>query len=211
MTRWSDDDQYADASAYFARRAELVVSVGPRLEPGDTVLDLACADGRLAEFLAPYGIDYRGVDTVPELVKQARAHGIEAEVGDLNDYVPPNPVSTEVARGLLPATVPHQDAAADAGRTALLVAALGGRRDFLLLGTRDYLHQDYRRSAMPESLDLVDWLRGHGLAAFVSGAGPTVLVLADSVSVRTDDLATYCPDGWEHHMLLLADEGVRVI
>ena len=93
MTRWSDDDQYADAPAYFARRAELVVSVGPRLEPGDTVLDLACADGRLAEFLEPYGIAYRGVDAAPEHVEQARAHGVEAEVGDLNDYVPPEPVT----------------------------------------------------------------------------------------------------------------------
>ena len=93
MTRWSDDDQYADAPAYFSRRAELVVSVGPRLEPGDTILDLACADGRLAEFLKPYGIAYRGVDAAPEHVEQARAHGVEAEVGDLNDYVPPKPVT----------------------------------------------------------------------------------------------------------------------
>ncbi len=93
MTRWSDDDQYADVRAYFARRAELVVSVGTRLARGDTVLDVACADGRLAEFLAPYGIGYRGIDTVPAMVEQARAHGIEAEVGDLNDYVPPEPVT----------------------------------------------------------------------------------------------------------------------
>ena len=93
MKRWSDDDQYADVAAYFSRRAELVVSVGPRLERGDTVLDVACADGRLAEFLAPYGIAYRGLDTVPEMVEQARAHGIEAQVGDLNDYVPPEPVT----------------------------------------------------------------------------------------------------------------------
>ncbi len=93
MKRWSDDNQYADALAYFARRAELVVSVGPRLETGDTVLDVGCADGRLAEFLEAYGIGYQGLDTVPEMVEQARAHGIEAEVGDLNDYVPPEPVT----------------------------------------------------------------------------------------------------------------------
>ena len=42
-------------------------------------------------------------------------------------FVPPTPVATEVARGLLPATVPHADAAANAGRAALLVAALAGR------------------------------------------------------------------------------------
>ena len=79
--------------------------------------------------------------------------------------------------GCCPSTVPHADAAADAGEAALLVAALGGRPDQLWRATRDYLHQDYRRPAMPASLDLVDRLRADGLAAVVSGAGPTVLVL----------------------------------
>ena len=92
MTRWSDGE-YADVEAYLSRRAALVVSVGTPLVPGDTVLDVACADGRLAEFLAPYGIGYRGLDTVAAMVEQAHAHGIEAEVGDLNDYVPPEPVT----------------------------------------------------------------------------------------------------------------------
>ena len=91
--------------------------------------------------------------------------------------MPPEPLSTEVARGLLPSTVPHADAAADAGKAALLVAALAGRPDQLWRATRDYLHQDYRRPAMPASLGLVDRLRADGHAAVVSGAGPTVLAL----------------------------------
>ena len=59
-------------------------------------------------------------------------------------FVPADGVTTSVARGLLPETVPHADAAADAGRAALLVAALAGRPEHLLLATRDYLHQEYR-------------------------------------------------------------------
>ena len=47
-------------------------------------------------------------------------------------FVPPDGVATEVARGLLPATVPHADAAANAGRAALLVAALAGQPELLL-------------------------------------------------------------------------------
>ena len=125
-------------------------------------------------------------------------------------FVPPDPLSTEVARGLLPATVPHADAAADAGRTALLVAALGAAPEHLLTATRDYLHQDYRRPAMPASLDLVDRLRAGGRAAVVSGAGPTVLVLADSTEVSAGELAAGIPEGWEHHVLLVAKEGVRL-
>jgi homoserine kinase len=93
--------------------------------------------------------------------------------------VPDRHLSTDAARALLPDLVPHRDAAANAGRAALLVEALTRRPDLLLAATEDRLHQDYRRAAMPESLDLVDRLRATGLAAVVSGAGPSVLVLAD--------------------------------
>lgn len=122
-------------------------------------------------------------------------------------FVPPEPVSTEVARGLLPAEVPHADAAADAGRTALLVAALAGQPEHLHLATRDFLHQEYRRPAMPESLALVDRLRADGVAAIVSGAGPTVLAFADGVS---GTLTARCPAGWQVHELAVDRDGVRV-
>lgn len=123
-------------------------------------------------------------------------------------FVPPTPVATEVARGLLPAQVPHADAAADAGRTALLVAALAGRPEHLLRATRDYLHQDYRRPAMPDSLALVDALRADGVPAIVSGAGPTVLAFVDASTAGT--LLARCPDGWAAHHLGVDPEGARL-
>ena len=151
--------------------------------------------------------------------------------------VAPSSVRTEKARGLLPDVVPHRDAAANAGRSALLVAALcflggddppqtppdrggaarppvppgppdhggaarppvppgppdrggappppvppdrGAARPPVPLGvlldaTEDWLHQDYRASAMPETHTLVARLRAAGLPAVVSGAGPSVL------------------------------------
>jgi homoserine kinase len=123
--------------------------------------------------------------------------------------VPPTPVSTELARGLLPAQVPHADAAADAGRTALLVAALAGQPEHLFLATRDYLHQEYRRSAMPESLALVDALRAEGVPAIVSGAGPTVLAFTDG-RAAAEPLLARCPPGWAAHHLAVAREGARM-
>lgn len=123
--------------------------------------------------------------------------------------VPPTPVSTEVARGLLPAGVPHADAAADAGRTALLVAALAGQPEHLLRGTRDYLHQDYRRPAMPESLALVDALRADGVPALVSGAGPTVLAFTDATGAA--GLLGRCPDGWSAHHLTVDRDGALIV
>ena len=89
--QWSEH-AYADARAYLAHRAALVAELGPRLEAGDTVLDLACGDGALADFLPP-GIGYRGVDASEAMVAEARRRGREAVVGDLNDYAPPGPVA----------------------------------------------------------------------------------------------------------------------
>lgn len=96
--------QYADAASYLSHRASLVVSLGPALEPGDEVLDLACGDGGLGEALLEYGLRYRGVDSTPEMVAGARRRlGERAtlEPGDLNDYVPPSPVAaTTVFRAI---------------------------------------------------------------------------------------------------------------
>ena len=92
--------------------------------------------------------------------------------------IAPAPVRTDVVRGLLPEVIPHRDAAANAGRSALLVAALtqpGTGPDVLLDATRDWLHQDYRASAMSPTHALVGSLRAAGLPAVVSGAGPSVL------------------------------------
>jgi homoserine kinase len=123
-------------------------------------------------------------------------------------FVPPTAVSTQVARGLLPAEVPHADAAADAGRTALLVAALAGQPEHLVRATRDYLHQQYRRPAMPDSLDLVDRLRADGVPAVVSGAGPTVLAFTDAAGAAA--LQERCPAGWVRHRLEVETTGARL-
>ncbi len=129
-------------------------------------------------------------------------------------FVPPYALSTEFARSLLPDAVPHADASGDAGRAALLVAALGGAPEHLHLATRDYLHQDYRRAAMPESLDLVDRLRNDGVPAVVSGAGPTVLAFcADGVPGLGDaqELLGRCPKSWRALALEVDRAGARVV
>lgn len=121
--------------------------------------------------------------------------------------VPPFEVSTEKARGLLPDTVPHADAAANAGRAALLVHALARRPDLLLDATADRLHQHYREPAMPATSDLVTALRAQGLAAVVSGAGPAVLVLATGDAAgRVRALA----DGWDVRALHVDTRGAVV-
>jgi homoserine kinase len=123
-------------------------------------------------------------------------------------FVPPDAVETTVARGLLPATVPHADAAASAGRAALLVAALSNDPELLLAATEDRLHQDYREPAMPATLDLVRKLRGEGLPAVVSGAGPSVLVF--TTEEQQAGVAARSPAGWQALVTSIDTDGARV-
>jgi Methyltransferase domain len=92
---WTDR-AYADARSYLAHRADLVVGLGPRLDPGDEVLDLACGDAGLGELLLERGLRYRGVDSTPEMVAAARSRlgdRVSVDEADLNDYEPPAPVA----------------------------------------------------------------------------------------------------------------------
>ena len=93
--RWSEE-AYADSVAYLRHRAELIVALGHPLEPGDRILDLACGDAGLADFLRPY--EYIGVDASEEMVRAARARGARVELADLNDYEPPEPVAATTVR-----------------------------------------------------------------------------------------------------------------
>src|SRR5690348_12649589 len=116
-------------------------------------------------------------------------------------FIAPEPVSTKVARGLLPASVSHADAARNAGRAALLIAALTAHPDALIDGTEDKLHQDYRGPAMPGTRDLVTRLRAAGVPAVVSGAGPSVLAFltenpVQDVLKRLDSMAAETGIDW---------------
>jgi homoserine kinase len=91
--------------------------------------------------------------------------------------VAPGAMATHEARAALPASVPHADAAANAARGALLLAALTSDPSVLFDATEDYLHQRYRAAAMPATADLLARLRRAGVAAVMSGAGPSVLAL----------------------------------
>lgn len=85
---------------------------------------------------------------------------------------------TRTARAALPTRVAHTDAVLQASRSGLLVHALSHAPELLLDATQDWLHQEYRRAAYPTSMAAVDLLRSLGHAAAISGAGPSVLVLA---------------------------------
>jgi homoserine kinase len=122
--------------------------------------------------------------------------------------VPAAPLATEAARQVLPAVVPHAEAAKNAARSALLVALLTGAGlaragltpDLLLDATQDFLHQPYRESSMRATADLIGTLREAGIPAVLSGAGPAALALTVSgVTPGPDAVAAVADEsgpGW---------------
>ncbi|WP_345802004.1 homoserine kinase [Microbacterium sp. AZCO] len=128
-------------------------------------------------------------------------------------FVPGFTMSTKLARSLQPTQVPREDAVFNVSRSALLIAALTQSPELLLAATEDKLHQNYRASAMPDTDRLVRTLREHGFAAVVSGAGPSVLVLADGPGQRLEaaEVARTASDTpWEALMLAVDFKGGTV-
>jgi homoserine kinase len=127
--------------------------------------------------------------------------------------VAPEPMATSEARRLLPERVPFAVAAHTGARSAMLALALAGDAELLLPATEDLLHQPGRLARTPPAAELLERLRGSGHAAFVSGAGPSLLVLcprpaADgALADATEAVAATGAQGWRVRRLELARTG----
>jgi homoserine kinase len=141
----------------------------------------------------------------PPQVLRVDAHADLAPVA----FVPATRSSTRKVRAMLPDTVPFADAAANAGRAALLSSALSSAPQLLFAATEDRLHQQYRAPAMPRTAKLVMSLRGSGVPAVVSGAGPTVLALVSATDAEA--VAGQVPKGWSVLPLQVDRDGARVV
>ncbi|MFM9015378.1 MAG: homoserine kinase [Candidatus Nanopelagicus sp.] len=162
---------------------------------------------------------FYGGATIAWIEKSVSVNGISTEVGKavslkVDDrikallLIPANQLATTKARKLLPENIPHQDAVLNSSRSALLVHALAERPDLLFTATEDLLHQRYRESAMPKTIALVEKLRGAGLAAVVSGAGPSVMVLYSNSEDEIDQVASLAP-GFNALKLEIAKTGAQ--
>ena len=126
--------------------------------------------------------------------------------------VPEFTMSTELARSLQPSEVPHEDAVFNVSRTALLIGAMTQSPELLFEATEDKLHQNYRGEAMPATRDLIRELREAGFPAVVSGAGPSILVLANGPAERlaAADLVQEKHSDWRTLLLAIDTKGATV-
>ena len=143
---WSERE-YANANAYLSHRAELVRSLGPALRAGDVVLDLACGDGALADYLPDQR--YLGVDASEEMVAAGRERGRHLVRADLNDYIPSEPVhATTIFRAIYYAR----------DRRALFahVASYTERKLVFDLNPRQYRLDDVRADLRAAGFDVLE-------------------------------------------------------
>ena len=126
-------------------------------------------------------------------------------------YVPEKHLATSKARKMLPEAIPFADAVRNTTNAALLGHALTLRPDLLFMATEDFLHQSYRADAMPESFALVNKLRAAGVAAFISGAGPTVLALHTGDQSEVEELKVAGGSGFTAHPLEIASQGASLL
>ncbi|HWR47442.1 MAG TPA: homoserine kinase [Pseudonocardiaceae bacterium] len=175
-------------------------------KPDGAVLDLAAgfdghADNAGASLLGGLAISWRDEQSFRAIRLEPHPDLVPVLL------VPEETSATKVTRGLLPAEVPHSDAAFTAGRAALLVHALTAAPQLLLAATEDRLHQPYRRTAYPATGRLVDALRAAGVPAAVSGAGPTVLAFPTRGELPTVVHTT----GFARYQLDVARDGAVVV
>ncbi|CAN2178161.1 ThrB Homoserine kinase [Candidatus Nanopelagicaceae bacterium] len=126
-------------------------------------------------------------------------------------YIPAKALATSKARKMLPESIPFADAVRNTTNAALMGHALTTRPDLLFTATEDFLHQSYRAEAMPESYALVQKLRGAGVAAFISGAGPTVLALHTADQREVEELKLAGGKAFEGTPLEIASRGATLL
>jgi homoserine kinase len=126
-------------------------------------------------------------------------------------FIPAASLATKKARAMLPESVPFAEAQRNSTNTAILTQALTLRPDLLWRATEDFLHQKYRQEAMPASFALVTKLRAAGVAAFISGAGPTVLALHTSDQEEIEQLMRAGGAKFEAQNLEIASRGASLL
>jgi homoserine kinase len=126
-------------------------------------------------------------------------------------FIPSSAVATSKARKLLPESIPHSEAIANSTRAALLVHALAGQPNLLYAATEDFLHQKYRQEVMQKSFTLMSKLRSAGVAAFISGAGPSVLVLHSAGAREIAEMSLLAEDGFAVQEFEVSPRGAEIV
>lgn len=131
--------------------------------------------------------------------------------------IPQNTLSTRESRAVLPKQVSFEDAVFNVGKSSLLVAALiQGKLETIPFGIQDRLHEPYRIKLMDSLESFFVKCKSENLNnIFLSGAGPTVILLAENEEANKEkifrNIAHEMEDEWEIKVLEGNNTGARVL
>lgn len=194
---WFDFDLVPGRGLGFSAAARAAGAVLGRLHCGDQ-LD----DARHNAYEVVFDLEGHGDNAAPSVygglfvIAGDLAHPVAAELpGAVICWVPESETPTDESRACLPDVVSRSDAVFNLGRVGLLMSALyEGNGRLLRRATEDRLHQPSRLAAAPASADaLAAALEAGALAAWLSGSGPTIAVVAATDEV--DQVAAALPAG----------------
>lgn len=112
-------------------------------------------------------------------------------------------LATKKARAALPTSIPHADGVFNVGRVALLVTALAnGNLNLVKVACEDKLHEPYRGNLIADYYNIIQKGKSlNPLGIFLSGAGPTIMVLLKDDDVDfSKNIASYLntlENSWE--------------
>ena len=105
---------------------------------------------------------------------------------DITVCIPDFELSTSIARSVLPAEVPMQDAVFNTKHLGMLIQAINTQDEKLMkIALKDKLHQPYREKLVPGMKEIMNALKHEEgvLGCVLSGAGPTLLVISHKYDV----------------------------
>lgn len=115
--------------------------------------------------------------------------------------VPEFPLSTRMARQVLPKEVPMKDAIFNIGRASMLVGALiKGKERFLKNAFDDALHQPYRAELIPGMTDVFKAAKNAGaMGVAMSGAGPCLIAFTVDRNHVENEVASSMAQAFLNH------------
>lgn len=129
--------------------------------------------------------------------------------------IPDFPLSTEVARSVLPKKIDLKDGIFNASRAALLAASMiTGDVDNLSMAMEDRFHEPYRMELIPGMKEIFAEAKKHGAkGVFLSGAGPTIIAVIKHVVPFRREMVSYLANldhKWQVQMLQADQSGAKV-
>jgi homoserine kinase len=148
-----------------------------------------------------------------------RFEHVRIDVSDELEFfavIPDFPLSTEDARAVLPRAYTKEQAVFNCSRVALLVSAMmSGNFGALSVAMQDEIHQPYRKILIPGMETIIRSSVEFGAyGAYLSGAGPTIMVVApkgSEIKAKLENLVSAFSHFWFVLPLGVDKNGAEVI